>query len=67
MSRSDAYAIVQSAARNVWGGDGDLYTHLANDARVTERVDAETLKTLFDPAYHLRGIDVTFARLGLGT
>jgi hypothetical protein len=33
---------------------------------VTERVPQEDLARLFDPEYHLRGIDVAFARLGLG-
>ncbi|MBV9545270.1 MAG: adenylosuccinate lyase [Chloroflexi bacterium] len=66
MARNEAYRIVQSAAQRVWSGDGDLLTHLAHDERVTERIDQETLNALFDPGYHLRGIDVAFARLGLG-
>jgi adenylosuccinate lyase len=65
MARSEAYEIVQSAARKVWAGDGDLQSHLAADAAVTSRVSTEELASLFDPSYHLRGIDVTFARLGL--
>jgi hypothetical protein len=32
---------------------------------VTERIAPEELATLFDPTYHLRGIEVPFARLGL--
>jgi adenylosuccinate lyase len=66
MPRGEAYDIVQSAARKVWAGEGDLLTHLAADPRITQRIDADTLQSLFDPSYHLRGIDVTFARLGLG-
>jgi adenylosuccinate lyase len=65
MPRSEAYEIVQSAARRVWAGEGDLLTHLASDSRVTQRVTPEELASLFDPSYHLRGIEVTFARLGL--
>jgi hypothetical protein len=33
---------------------------------VSERLDSEQLASLFDPTYHLRGIEVAFARLGLG-
>jgi adenylosuccinate lyase len=66
MARGAAYDLVQSAARRVWAGDGDLQSHLAADPRVTERLSAEDLQTLFDPNRHLRNIEVAFARLGLG-
>jgi adenylosuccinate lyase len=66
MGRSEAYEIVQAAARRVWAGDGDLQSHLAQDPRVTQRLSVEELASLFDPNYHLRGIEVAFARLGLG-
>jgi adenylosuccinate lyase len=65
LGRSDAYGIVQSAARRVWAGDGDLLGHLRADPRVTERLQPRELESLFDPNYHLRGIEVAFARLGL--
>jgi adenylosuccinate lyase len=65
LPRSEAYGIVQEAARRVWAGDGDLHSHLAEDPRVAERITREELATLFDPSYHLRGIEVAFARLGL--
>jgi adenylosuccinate lyase len=66
MARGEAYEIVQTAARRVWAGDGDLLSHLAADPRITERLEPDELASLFDPSYHLRGIEVTFARLGLG-
>ena len=65
MARGEAYDIVQAAARRVWAGDGDLQSLLAQDARVTERLSPDELASLFDPSYHLRGIEVAFARLGL--
>jgi adenylosuccinate lyase len=65
MSRSEAYDLIQTAARRVWSGDGDLLGHLQADARVTECLQPEDLEALFDPSYHLRGIEVAFARLGL--
>ena len=65
MARSAAYDIVQTAARRVWAGDGTLLGHLQQDSRVTDRLAPEQLEGLFDPNYHLRGIEVPFARLGL--
>jgi adenylosuccinate lyase len=65
MSRSEAYDLVQSAAQRVWAGEGDLLSLLRSDPRVTERLSAAELEGLFDPSYHLRGIEVAFARLGL--
>jgi adenylosuccinate lyase len=66
MARAEAYELVQTAARKVWASDGDLYSHLAGDSRVTDRLNPDELRALFDPSYHLRGIEVAFARLGLG-
>ena len=65
MARGEAYEVVQSAARRVWAGDGTLLHHLQSDSRVTDRLGPEQLEGLFDPSYHLRGIEVPFARLGL--
>src|SRR5712691_2135582 len=66
MARGEAYDLIQTAARKVWAGDGDLHAHLAEDPRVSERLSAEELASLFDANHHLRGIEVAFARLGLG-
>jgi adenylosuccinate lyase len=66
MSRGESYDLVQSAARRVWAGEGDLLGHLSADERVTARLSADELKSLFDPSRHLRHIEVAFARLGLG-
>jgi adenylosuccinate lyase len=66
MARGEAYDLVQTAARKVWAGDGDLQSHLAADPQVSARLAPDRLASLFDPTYHLRGIEVAFARLGLG-
>src|SRR5438552_5802161 len=66
MARNEAYEIVQAAAKRVWSGEGDLQSLLAQDPRVTARLSPEDLAGLFDPNYHLRVIEVTFARPGLG-
>ncbi|HEY0581132.1 MAG TPA: adenylosuccinate lyase, partial [Chloroflexota bacterium] len=47
MGRGEAYDIVQAAARKVWAGDGDLLGHLSADPRVTQRLSADELASLF--------------------
>ena len=66
LPRQEAYGIVQSAARRIWGGEGDLKSLLAADPRVTERLSSEDLDALFEVDYHLGHIETPFARLGLG-
>src|SRR3989442_9286889 len=66
MARGEAYDLIQAAARKVWSGDGDLQSLLAQDPRVTARLTPEELAGRFDPHHHLRGIEVTFPRLGRG-
>jgi adenylosuccinate lyase len=66
LERNTAYEIVQSAAKKVWAGEGSLMQQLEADPRVTKRLSPDELASLFDPSYHLRGIEVSFARLGLG-
>src|SRR5207244_1390808 len=60
MARGEAYDLIQAAARQVWAGDGDLHGYLAADPRVTGRLNAEELASLFDANHHLRGIEVAF-------
>jgi adenylosuccinate lyase len=66
LERNTAYEVVQAAAKRAWAGEGTLQSLLLEDARVTRVLSAENLNALFDVAYHLRGVDVAFARLGLG-
>ncbi len=65
MVRNDAYLIVQRCAKRVWAGEGDLQSLLADDPGVRERLTREELAACFELEYHLRGIEVAFARLGL--
>jgi adenylosuccinate lyase len=65
LTRAEAYEVVQHAARKAWAGEGQLQALLRSDSRVTDRLTLEELGSLFDPSYHLRGIETTFARLGL--
>ena len=67
MARGEAYDLVQSAARRVWAGEGDLLSS-PGGRRARDAIASAPMSwtALFDPSYHLRGIEVPFARLGLG-
>ena len=65
MSRQDAYRVVQRAALTALDDGQDFKTIVGQVPEVRERLTAEELAELFDPAYYLRHLDVTFARLGL--
>ncbi len=65
LRRNDAYVLVQGAARRVWGGAGDLQALLRDEPRVRELLTVEELASCFELDYHLGGIEVAFARLGL--
>jgi adenylosuccinate lyase len=65
LSREDAYAIVQSAARRAWSGATGFRDAIAREPRVAELIGEDVLATLFDPAFYLDQVDITFERLGL--
>src|SRR3989454_8198757 len=65
MSRQDAYRVVQRAALTALDDGQDFKTIVGQVPEVRERLTAEELAELFDPAYYLRHLDVTFERVGL--
>ena len=65
MDRQAAYKLVQRHARQALDGGPALQEALALDPRVTERVSAEQLASLFDPWGQLQHVDLILARLGL--
>jgi adenylosuccinate lyase len=65
MARADAYRVVQLAALSALDGVGDFRSLLIQSPEVRQRLSSEELSGLFDPAYYLRRLDVTFERLGL--
>lgn len=65
MGRETAYRIVQEQAMRAWRERRPFLELLREDPRVTERLDEERLRALFDHAYYLRHVDATFERLGL--
>ena len=65
LSRQDAYRIVQRAAHTATDEDKDFRALLERDPQVRERLTSKEIDDLFDPAYYLRQVDVTFERVGL--
>jgi adenylosuccinate lyase len=63
LSRDDAYRIVQEAAAAAWDGGAGFRAVLAARPDVAERLSADELEALFDPARYLRNLDVVFDRL----
>ena len=62
-SREDAYVIVQRNAMKVWNEGGQLQDHLMQDADVTDRLNVDDLKDLFDMRYHTKHVDTIFKRV----
>ena len=63
LSREAAYAAVQRNAMAVWAEGGSFLDRLAGDAEVSGAINADRLADLFDPAYHLKGVDTIFERV----
>jgi adenylosuccinate lyase len=63
VSREDAYAYVQRNAMPVWRGEGDFLSLLKKDKDVTRSLTSAELDGLFDLGYHLKHVDVIFARV----
>jgi adenylosuccinate lyase len=63
MSREDAYRAVQRSAMAAWDGKGRFSDLLKVDPEITRYLDAQTIDSLFDPAYHLKHVDTIFTRV----
>jgi adenylosuccinate lyase len=66
MGRDEAYRVVQAAALKAWDEGDDFKRLLLADDRVTSRIPPPQVEELFDPGWHLRHLDVTYQRLGIG-
>ncbi|MEL6831125.1 MAG: adenylosuccinate lyase, partial [Pseudomonadota bacterium] len=62
-SRETAYRLVQRNAMKTWGGEGPFLDHLLADEAVTDCLDEDTLNGMFDLDYHMKRVDVIFARV----
>lgn len=72
MSREQAYRIVQEEAMAAWGEDGraggqevPFAQRVRARREVRERLSDAEIDACFDPAYHVRHVDMIFRRLGL--
>lgn len=65
MSRQDAYRVVQRAALSALDDGQDFRMVVGQASEVRERLSPDELAELFDPAFYLRHLDVTFERVGL--
>ena len=66
MGRDEAYRVVQAAALKAWDEGDDFKRLLLADDRVTSRIPPPQVEELFDPGWHLRHLEVTYQRLGIG-
>ncbi|MFN2464886.1 MAG: adenylosuccinate lyase [Candidatus Dormibacteria bacterium] len=66
MGRDEAYRVVQAAALMAWDKGDDFKRLLMADDRVTATITTADLEELFDPAWHVRNVDVTYRRVGIG-
>jgi len=57
--------VVQHAALSALDGGTDFRAIVGEAPEVRERLTPDELSELFDPAYYLRFLDVTFERVGL--
>src|SRR2546421_7870209 len=65
MSRQEAYRVVQRAALTALDDGQDFRTIVGEAPEVRERLTTPELAELFDPAFYLRHLGVTFERVGL--
>jgi adenylosuccinate lyase len=63
MSREAAYAAVQRNAMMVWREGGDFLDRLSVDPEVTQHLDRDRLRPLFDLAYYTKHVDTIFGRV----
>jgi adenylosuccinate lyase len=63
VGREEAYRLVQRNAMRAWNGEGDLLSLLKADDDVTRALPPDELEKLFDLDYHVKHVDMIFARV----
>jgi adenylosuccinate lyase len=63
VSRERAYELVQRNAMPVWRSEGDFLALLKADKDVMKALTPKELEALFDLDYHLKHVDMIFARV----
>jgi adenylosuccinate lyase len=66
MSRDDAYHLVQAAALQAWDEGGNFRELFSADDGVRQLLGDDEIEAVFDETWHLKHIDVTFQRVGIG-
>lgn len=66
LSREEAYKIVQSCAHQAWNTpQGNFQSLIAQEAQVKALLSPTEIEACFDPAQHLKNLDVIYQRLGI--
>ena len=65
LSREEAFDRVQPRAMQAWEERRPFRPLLSEDASIREHLTEEELDHLFDPAFHIRNVDILFERVGL--
>ena len=66
-NREDAYDLVQPLAMRAWEEARSFKDIVLQDGTVESHIGREAIDDAFDPAYHMRRVDVIFQRVGLGS
>ena len=66
LSREEAYDLVQPRAMQAWEEQRSFKAIVQEAPELTSRLSEEAIDDAFDPAYHLRHVDLIFERVGLG-
>jgi adenylosuccinate lyase len=67
LSREEAYDTVQPLAMQAWSERRPFREIVEASEDVTRHLDAGAIDDAFDPEYHLRHVDLLFARAGLSS
>ncbi|MDD5218347.1 MAG: adenylosuccinate lyase [Candidatus Omnitrophica bacterium] len=66
LTREEAYALVQEAAKQVWENkDATLEAVVLKDARILKHLTPEEIKKVFHYRYHVKNIGKIYQRVGL--
>ncbi len=63
MSRENAYALVQGAALKAWEEEGSFLDNLLKEKEITDIINKENIRKLFDVSYHLKYTKTIIDRL----
>ena len=66
LSREDAYKVVQDITMRVWKGEGGLKDLAIQDKTISQKIERDEIKEMFDLGRYFKNIDYIFKRAGLG-